>query len=300
METAGRRGQEIERAARLSLLVGIFALLLKFWAALRTESLALLSDALESVVNVAAAAMLWVAVRFASRPADANHPYGHAKAEYLSAAIEGALVIGAAATIFWQALKRFGDVPRLPELGLGLAVALTATAANAGLAWWLHRKGSQLHSPALLADALHVRSDVLTSLSVFVGFGLAWLTSWWPLDALLAFGIAAHILLAGFEAVRSSVAGLMDESLGARELQRIVEVLDAEGDPVVEHHGLRTRRAGHGSFVEFHLVVDGKTRVEDAHAICDRLEQKIESVLPGAEVTIHVEPEGYSERRKPS
>jgi cation diffusion facilitator family transporter len=290
----------VEQAARWSVFVGFFALLLKFWAAFRTASLALLSDALESVVNVAAAGMLWVAVRVASRPADANHPYGHAKAEYLSAAVEGALVIGAAGTILWQALLRFGQPPRLPELGVGLGVAVVATLANAGLALWLHLQGKRLRSPALLADALHVRSDVLTSAAVFLGFGLAWLTGWWPLDAWLAIGVAVHILFAGIDTVRGSLAGLMDESLEPSELERIAEVLNSEGAPVVEHHGLRTRRAGQGSFVEFHLVVEGRTSVEEAHAICDRLERKIESVVPGAEVTIHLEPEGEAKMRRQS
>lgn len=283
---------QVEQAARISLGVGIAVLLLKFWAAFRTASLALLSDALESVVNVAAAAFLWVAVRIASRPADDNHPYGHAKAEYLSAGLEGALVIAAAATIAWQALVRFGSEPRIPELGTGLGVALVATTANALLAFWLSARGRDLRSPALLADALHVRSDVLTSAAVLGGFGLAWVTGWWPLDALLALGVAGHILLAGMSTVKTSLAGLMDESLAPAELEKIAAIVTREGPPVLEIHGLRSRQAGRGSFVEFHLVVDGKTPVEEAHAICDRLEKTIEAALPGTEVTIHVEPEG--------
>jgi cation diffusion facilitator family transporter len=280
-----------ERAALVSIAVGALVLALKFAAALRTGSLALLSDALESVVNVVAAGILFAALRIASRPADSNHPYGHAKAEHLSAGIEGALVVVAAATIGWQAFSRYGDVPRLPELGFGLTVSIVATALNLALAIGLKRTGTRLRSPALLADALHVRSDVLTSLAVYAGFGVAWGTGIWELDALLAIGVALHILWAGIRAVRSSVAGLMDEGLSPSELADVERLLRAEGPPVLEHHDLKSRLSGWRTFVELHLVVEGETSVGRAHAICDRLEREIEQLIPDAEVTIHVEPE---------
>jgi cation diffusion facilitator family transporter len=286
------------RAALVALAVGVLVLLLKLGAAWLTGSLTLLSDALESVVNVVAAGVAALAVGIAARPADDNHPFGHAKVEYLSAGLEGGLVVVAAVTIAWQAIERFGREPRVPELGLGLAVSALATALNAGLAWRLGREGRRRRSPALLADAVHVKTDVFTSLAVYVGFGAAWATGAWALDALLALGVAAHILWAGAQAVRSSIGGLMDEALDPLEIGRIEAVLALEGPPVLEYHDLKTRRAGWLTFVELHLVVDGATPVAEAHAICDRLEREIERLLDHVEVVIHVEPEAEARRHR--
>ncbi|GMU66586.1 MAG: cation diffusion facilitator transporter [Acidobacteriota bacterium] len=280
------------RAALVALAVGLLVLALKLAAAWRTGSLTLLSDALESVVNVVAAAVAVLAVGIAARPADDNHPFGHAKVEYLSAGLEGALVMVAAVTIAWQALERFGREPRIPELGLGLAISGVATVLNALLAVYLLRSGRRHHSPALLTDALHVQSDVWTSVGAYAGFGVAWATGVWELDALVAMGVAGHILFAGLGALRSSVGGLMDEGLSSAEVGAIAAILAAEGPPVIEHHDLRTRRAGKHLFVELHLVVAGATTVEAAHAICDRIESSIGELHPVAHVTIHVEPEG--------
>lgn len=278
-------------AALRSIFVGVLVLGLKLFAAGYTASVALFSDALESTVNVVAASALWIALKVAARPADANHPFGHAKAEHFSAGLEGTLVVFAALAIGWRAVERFGATPRLPELGFGLALGVVATAINLALALYLERTGRRLRSPALLADALHVRSDVFTSLGVFAGFGLAWATGFWALDALVALGVALHILWAGLRAMRESVGGLMDEGLSREELEAIEEVLAAQGPPVLEHHDLRTRKAGWRTFVELHLVVDGATSVAESHRICDRIEEEIERRIPDAAVTIHVEPE---------
>ena len=281
-----------ERAARWALAVGVLVLAGKLLAAWWTSSLALLSDALESVVNVAAAAMAAGTLRWAARPPDANHPFGHAKAEYLSAGFEGALVASAAVAIGFQAILRFGAEPHLPALGPGLAVSAAATGANLALALRLERVGRSTRSPALLADALHLRSDVWTSIGAYVGIGLAWWTRRWELDALVALAVAAHILVAGLRAIRSSLGGLLDEGLTRGEREAIEARIGAEGVPVIEHHDLRTRRAGPDLFVEFHLVVEGGTSVSAAHEICDRLETSLRDLHPGARVTIHVEPEG--------
>ncbi len=285
-----------QRAALASVLVGAAVLALKLGAARVTGSVALLSDALESVVNVVAAAVLWAALRVSARPADDNHPYGHAKAEYFSAGFEGTLVVLAAATIAWQALERFGQAPRVPDLGVGLAISGVATAVNLALALTLERVGRRRRSPALLADAIHVRSDVYTSLALYGGFAVAWATGFWALDALLALAMALHILWAGVRAMRESIGGLMDEGLAAEELRMIEGILEREGPPVLEFHDLRTRRAGWRTFVELHLVVGGATSVVAAHAICDRLEREIAEQVADSEITIHVEPEGEARR----
>jgi cation diffusion facilitator family transporter len=280
------------RAGVISVGVGAFVLALKVLAAVWTSSLILLSDALESVVNVVAAAIAAGAIRYGSRPADSNHPWGHSKIEYFSAGIEGTLVALAAVTIGWQAVVRFGAQPRLPQLGLGLALSGVATLANLGLSSYLSSVGRRHRSPALEADALHVRSDVWTSVAAYAGFAVAWTTGRWELDAIVALAVAGHILLTGLKAMRTSFGGLMDEGLPPAERAVIGALVAAEGPPVVEHHDLRARRTGADLFVEFHLVVEGATSVHAAHEICDRLETAVRELHPGAHVTIHVEPEG--------
>jgi cation diffusion facilitator family transporter len=287
-----------ERAARLSFLVALLVLGLKALAYLLTGSVALLSDALESIVNVAAALLALFAIRLAHKPPDATHPFGHTKAEYFSAVLEGVLVVLAALLIAREALPRLLRPVPLEGLGPGLGVSLLASGTNGLLAYHLIRKGRLHRSPALVADGYHVLSDVLTSVGVFLGVGLAWLTGLWVLDPLLALVVAGNILLMGFRLVRDSVGGLMDAGLSPEEVARIKEVIARElGGKALEVHDLKTRKAGHRAFLEFHLVVPGETPVAEAHRLCDRLERALEEAIPGLSVTIHVEPE--SERKGP-
>lgn len=285
-----------ERAALASLAVALLVLGLKGLAYLLTGSLALLSDALESTVNVAAALMALFAIRFAQRPPDATHPFGHTKAEYFSAVLEGVLVVLAALFIAKEALPRLLHPTPLGDLGPGLGLALLASGLNGLLAYVLLREGRRLRSPALTADGYHVLSDVLTSLGVLLGVGLAGLTRFWVLDPLLALLVAGHILLLGLRLVRQSVGGLMDEGLPPEEVARIRAVIARElQGQALEVHDLRTRKAGHRAFLEFHLVVPGTMPVAEAHRLCDRLERTLEEAFPGLSVTTHVEPE--SERK---
>ncbi|WP_018462049.1 cation diffusion facilitator family transporter [Thermus oshimai] len=284
------------RLATLSLLVALLVLGLKLLAYRLTGSVALLSDALESTVNVAAALLALTALRIAEKPPDHNHPFGHTKAEYFSAVAEGVLVVLAALLIAKEALPRLLQPLPLEGLGPGMGLNLLATGLNALLALLLIGKGKALRSPALTADGYHVLSDVLTSLGVLLGVGLAWATGRWWLDPLLALLVAGHILLIGLRLVRQSVGGLMDEGLGPEELSRIQEVLKAHlAQGALEVHDLKTRRAGPKAFLEFHLVVPGRMSVEEAHRLCDRLEEELKKAVPGLSVTIHVEPE--SERQ---
>mgnify|MGYP001627165202 CR=1 FL=1 len=281
-----------EQAARLSFLVALLVLGLKVLAYLLTGSVALLSDALESTVNVAAALMALFAIRFAQRPPDATHPFGHTKAEYFSAVLEGVLVVLAALLIAKEALPRLLRPTPLEGLGPGLSVSLLASGLNGLLAYHLIRQGRRLRSPALTADGYHVLSDVLTSVGVLLGIGLAWLTGLWVLDPLLALLVAGNILLMGFRLVRHSVGGLMDEGLSPEEVARIQAVITSRlAGRALEVHDLKTRRAGPRAFLEFHLVVPGRTTVEEAHQLCDELERALEGEFPGLVVTIHVEPE---------
>ncbi len=285
------------QALSLSLVVAGLVFALKWLAYVFTGSVALYSDALESVVNIAAAGAALVAVWVSRRPADHNHPYGHTKAEYFSAVLEGVLIVLAALAIVREAWPRLTNPTPLPELGHGVLFSLAASALNAVLGWFLLLQGRKAHSPAVIADGKHILTDVLTSLGVLVGIGLAWLSGWWILDPLLAIGVATNILWVGWRLVRDSVGGLMDEALPAQELDQIRSALNkalqglAVEGKVLEVHDLRTRRAGPRTFVEFHLVVPGATPVEQAHQICDRLEMALQAQLGQVLTTIHVEPD---------
>jgi cation diffusion facilitator family transporter len=279
--------------------VGVAAavLVLKVIAWGLTGSVALLADALESVVNVAAAVAALAAVRFAALPPDANHPYGHAKAEYFSAVLEGALIVLAAVLILQEAWGSL-QAPRAPEQpALGLGVSAVATAANAAWAVVLTRRGKALRSPALLADARHLFADVVTSAGVLVGVGLVAATGLLWFDPLLAALTAANILWSGGRLVRASVGGLMDEAVHPELLGRIRGAMSANAEGAIEAHDLRTRHAGRLTFIEFHLVVPGAMRVDEAHAICDRVEAALKAEVDGAVITIHVEPEGKAKHR---
>ncbi len=285
------------RALSLSLVVAGVVFALKWLAYVLTGSVALYSDALESVVNIVAAGAALIAVWVSRRPADNNHPYGHTKAEYFSAVLEGVLIVLAALAIVREAWPRLMAPEPIPELGTGMLVSLCASALNAVLGWFLIGSGRKARSPAVVADGQHILTDVLTSAGVLVGIALAWLSGWWVLDPLLAIAVAVNILWVGWRLVRDSVGGLMDEAIPAHELEDIRAALNyaleglASDGRVLEIHDLRTRRAGPSTFVEFHLVVPGSTSVEQAHQICDRLENALRAHLDGIRTTIHVEPD---------
>ncbi|KAA2213729.1 cation diffusion facilitator family transporter [Teichococcus oryzae] len=285
----------MERAAKLaagSLLVAVLVLAIKALAWWLTGSVALLADALESIVNVAAAGAALVAVRLSAQPPDANHPYGHAKAEYFSAVLEGALIIVAALLILRESWGAF-QAPSAPELpALGLAISVAATVINAVWSGVLFRNGRRMRSPALLADARHLLADVVTSVGVVVGVGAVAVTGILWLDPLLAALTAVNILVSGFRLLRESVGGLMDEAVEPGLLARIRALVSQEAAGALEAHDLRTRHAGRTTFVEFHLVVPGDMRVAEAHEICDRIEGALKGELGSAVITIHVEPEG--------
>lgn len=275
-----------------SVAIALAVLALKAGAWWLTGSVALLADALESVVNVATAVAALAAVHFASLPADANHPYGHAKVEYFSAVLEGALILLAAAMILHEAWYAFLS-PRAPHAStIGLSISAVATGLNGAWAWHLGRRGRAIRSPALQADSAHLWSDVVSSAAVLVGVGLVFATGILWLDPLLAALTAVNIIVSGFRLLRSSIGGLMDEAVPPALLARIRQIVGANAEGAIEAHDLRTRHAGQITFLEFHLVVPGAMTVEDAHTICDRIEAALKEELAPAVITIHVEPEG--------
>ena len=285
------RSSAATRLAMGSVAVALAVLGLKTGAWWITGSVALLADALESVVNVAAAAAALIAVTYSARPADANHPYGHAKAEYFSAVLEGALIIVAALLILREAWHGF-LAPRMLEAPLeGLLVNGSASVLNALWCWVLISRGRRLRSPALVADGHHLMSDVISSGGVVLGVALAVITGWAVLDPALAALVAVNILWSGWKVMTSSLSGLMDEAVADDTLAGIRATISDNATGAIEAHDLRTRHAGPRIFIDFHLVVDGQTTVETAHDICDRIEQALKTTVPGSMITIHVEPE---------
>ena len=274
-----------------SIAVGALVLALKTLAWWMTGSVALLSDALESTVNLAAAFAALAAIRVAARPADDNHPFGHHKAEVFSAVLEGVLIIVAALFIFKEAYAGFFS-PRVMERPFeGLAVNAVATLINGGWAFVLIRQGRSRKSPALVADGRHLWADVVTSGGVAVGVLLAISTGWWVLDPIMAALVAVNVLWSGFRLVRESLSGLMDEAVSEDILETIRSIISSEANGAVQAHDLKTRHAGSAVFIEFHLVVPGDMTVFDAHEICDRIEAALKSAVSGARISIHVEPE---------
>lgn len=283
-----------------SIAVAVIVLGLKYAAYLVTGSVALYSDALESIVNLVAAGAALVAINISARPADKNHPFGHHKAEYLSAVLEGSLIVVAALLIIREAYDALVAPRALSEFGFGVALSLLATALNGGWSAFLIRRGRQFRSPALVADGWHLLSDVLTSAGVLVGLVLAWLTGYNVLDPLLAIAVAGYILWSGSKIVLSSISGLLDEAANSDIQARIREAIKRSGDGALEAHDVRTRQAGRAIFIEFHLVVPGTMTVNAAHDICDRLEAALETEIEGSEVVIHVEPEYKAKKHSKS
>ena len=279
------------RIAYGSLVVGALVLALKSYAAWATGSIALYSDALESVVNVVTAIVALLAVRLSARPADASLPYGYHKAEYFSAVIIGVFIAVAALLIFNEAYNGFFSPHSFTLDPMALAVSVLATALNAGWAFWLIRVGRRERSPALSADGRHLATDVVSTLGVIVGVLLAAATGLPQLDAVLAALVGLTILWSGWRLLRESVIGLMDVAVDGESLARIREIIARAAEGAIEAHDIRTRQAGKMVFVDFHLVVPGAMSVENAHAICDSIEAQLREAVPHAQITIHVEPE---------
>ena len=283
--------KRVARIAAGTILLGLLVLGLKVAAWWLTGSAALFSDALESVVNVVASVVALLALRFAAMPADANHPYGHDKAEFFAAVIEGALIMLAAVSILQHAWASWQAPPALDQPWLGLAFTGLATLLNGGWAMLLLRVGRRERSAALMADARHLNADVVSSVAVILGLVLAVHTGIRWIDPVLAACVAVHVLWSGVQVMRDSVGGLMDAAPAEVIMGRIRALVGQHADGAIEAHDLRTRHAGRLTYLEFHLVVPGDMRVAEAHAICDRIEAALRAEVEGLVVTIHVEPE---------
>ncbi len=282
----GRR----ERIAAGSIAIGCLVLVLKGAAWWITGSAALYSDALESIVNVAASVIALAALRFAAIPPDANHPYGHDKAEFFSAVIEGVLIVIAALSIFRHAWETWQDLRPIVQPGEGLALNAIATVLNGGWSALLIRSGKRLRSPTLLADGWHLLADVVTSIGVAIGVGLVVLTGYLVLDPIIAAATGVYVLWSGMAMIWMSVGGLMDAAPQPAVVQRIRALVAASAAGAIEAHDLRMRHAGKLTFLEFHLVVPGSMTVAESHAICDHIEEVLRAEMQHLVITIHVEP----------
>jgi cation diffusion facilitator family transporter len=279
-----------------SFCVSLIVLVIKGFAYYLTGSVALFSDALESVINVATAIAAIIAIRFAAQPPDERHPYGHHKAEFLSAGIVGALIVVAGVAILHEAYNGFLAPKPIDAPLLGLAVSSVATVLNAVWSGILIRNGRKQRSPALIADGKHLLADVVTSVAVVIGVGLVVVTGIHALDSVIAALVALHVLWSGWEVMRDSSSGLIGESAPEDELEQIREVISANFQGAIEFRGMRTRNAGRATFIDFHLVVPGDMTVARSHAICDRVEAALVAALDEAIVTIHVEPDEKAEQ----
>ena len=279
------------RIAAGSIALGCLVLAMKGAAWWITGSAALYSDALESTVNVAASVIALTALHFAAIPADANHPYGHDKAEFFAAVVEGVLIVIAALSIFRHAWIVWQDLHPLAMPAQGIGLNAVATVLNGAWSVLLLRSGKRLRSPALIADGRHLVADVVTSVGVAIGVVLAVVTGYLPLDPLLAAATGVYVLWSGMKMISDSVGGLMDAAPEPAVVQRIRELVAESAAGAIEAHDLRMRHAGRLTFLEFHLVVPGSMTVAESHAICDRIEETLRAEMAHLVITIHVEPE---------
>lgn len=280
----------LTKFAWLSIATALMTIGLKALAFLLTGSVGLLSDALESTVNLVAAIVALIVLTIAAQPPDEEHAYGHAKAEYFSSGVEGTLILIAALTISLSAINRLLNPQPLELLGIGIAVSVLAAALNLIVARILLRAGSQYRSVALQADAQHLMTDVWTTAGVLLGLVMVTLSDWQFLDSIIALFVAARILFSGVKLLRGSILGLMDTALPANEVSQIVQVLDKYAQSGVQYHALRTRESGAQRFMSVHIQVPGAWSVQAGHSLLEEIEKELREVLPPISVFTHLEP----------
>jgi len=280
----------LTRYAWLSIAAALVTIGLKSFAYLLTGSVGLLSDAVESLVNLVAATMALAMLIVAARPADAGHPYGHSKAEYFASSVEGILILVAALSIGVAAVQRILAPQPVKQPGLGLAIATLASLVNLGVARVLLHAGRKSNSITLEADAHHLMTDVWTSVAVIVGVGAVALTDWELLDPIVALAVAANIVRTGYQLMRRSVAGLMDAALPPDEHEKLMTVLNKYKEQGIQFHALRTRQAAGRRFVSIHVLVPGRWTTHKGHHVVEDIEADIRAVLSGAIIFTHMEP----------
>jgi cation diffusion facilitator family transporter len=280
---------EKKQVAFLALICGVAVFAIKLVAFFISDSVALLSDALESIVNIAASGLMLFSVCVSEKAPDTSHKYGHEKIEDISSLIEGILVVIAAALIIHAAAGRLYEPTQLMQLDVAIVISIFATALNGALSWMLIRTAKSCGSAALEGDAKHLFSDVISTVGVWIGLIVAQLTGWAFLDSVLAFVVAALIVKMGVELIIKSSNCLMDQSC-KKEEEKIMEVLGRHSYQFIDFHDLKTRRHGNQVFAELHLSVNGSLSVKEAHDLTDHLEEELKEEQPNVNLTIHVEP----------
>ncbi len=281
---------DLQKFAWLSIATGIVVFGMKIGAYLATGSVGLLSDALESTVNIVAAVVALLALRTAMKPADEVHHFGRGKAEYFSASIEGFMILLAALIIVYTAVERIITPRPLEAIGWGLTISTLASVLNGAVAIILIRVGKAHRSPVLEADGKHLLTDVWTSVGVIVGVGLVVVTGWDRLDGIVALAVGLNIIVTGVNLLRSSTAGLMDKALSPEDHSKIVEVLQKHESETIKFHALQTREAGRQRFVSMHVLVPGAWTIQQGHDLSEIIEAEIKSHLEHTVVSTHVEP----------
>ena len=284
------KSQSLTRYAWLSIAAAVLTIGLKAAAYLLTDSVGMLSDAMESMVNLAAAVMALAMLIVAARPPDELHAFGHSKAEYFSSGLEGALILLAAVMIGLTAIPRLLAPQPLEQVGLGLLVSSAASLVNLAAGRVLLQAGRKHQSITLEADAHHLMTDVWTSAGVLFGIAAVALTGWERLDPIIALIVAANIIWTGFQLLRRSALGLMDTAIPDSELAQVRQVLDSYSGRDVHYHALRTRQAGTRKFISVHILVPGEWPVQQGHNLVGDMEEKIRSLLPEAHLFTHLEP----------
>jgi cation diffusion facilitator family transporter len=280
---------KLTRFAWLSIVVAVVTISLKTIAYLITNSVGLLSDALESIVNLIGAMMALGMLTIAARPADENHTYGHSKAEYFSSGVEGTLILVAAISIAYAAIERIITPKPLEQVGIGLIVSVVASLANLTVALILRRAGKQYNSISLTANSHHLLTDVWTSGGVLIGVGAVVITGWQILDPLIAILVALNIVWTGVGIIRKSISGLMDSSLSTEDLAVIQSVLDRQEEAGVKFHAIRTRQSGSLKIISLHVLVPGKWTVERGHKFVTKIEVELSNAIGESVVFTHLE-----------
>ncbi|HEY3549271.1 MAG TPA: cation diffusion facilitator family transporter [Propionicimonas sp.] len=288
--TTAKPRPDLRRFAWLSIGAAIATIVLKSGAYLLTGSVGLLSDAAESIVNLVAAVVALVALSIAAQPFDEEHHFGHGKAEYFSAAIEGIMIFVAAGFILWTSVQRFLSPAPLENVGIGLGISIAASAINGVVAVILTRTGRSHRSITLIADGKHLMTDVWTSAGVVVGVLLVALTGWLRLDPIIAFLVGCNIIWTGWHLIAQSVDGLMDRAMSVEEHDRLLEILNGLASDQVQFHSVQTRAAGHTRFISMHVLLPGAWNIQRGHHFVEEVEHRVVSEFEHAQVFTHMEP----------
>lgn len=290
MKVTESRQSSLARFAWLSIAAALLTIALKTVAYFLTNSIGMLSDALESGINLAGAVMALAMLRIAVRPADDDHNFGHSKAEYFSSGVEGILILIAAILIGVAAVQRFIEPKPIDQIGIGLIVSVIASLINLSVSLVLSKAGKKYNSITLEADAKHLMTDVWTSAGVLIGVGAVAITGWTRLDPVVAILVAANIIWTGTSILKKSVAGLMDKALPFKDQKIIMEVLETHKQPEILFHAVLTRQAGAKRFVSFHVLVPGSWTVFEGHHLLEKIESELREALPNITVITHLEP----------